>query len=84
MNFRATVPYASLHPFVTGTGHTTPHSVLPYYHQHAGYQAYSDQYGQYGMHEADPMSSSSDDLEGFARDFKQRRIKLGYTQVSMK
>ena len=25
---------------------------------------------------------SSDDLEGFARDFKQRRIKLGYTQVN--
>ena len=56
--------------------------MLPYYHQHAGYQAYSDQYGQYGMHEADPMNSSSDDLEGFARDFKQRRIKLGYTQVT--
>ena len=26
---------------------------------------------------------SSDDLEGFARDFKQRRIKLGYTQVKI-
>merc|ERR1719373_1554542 len=35
------------------------------------------------MHEADPMASSSDDLEGFARDFKQRRIKLGYTQADV-
>ena len=29
----------------------------------------------------DRIQKTSDDLEGFARDFKQRRIKLGYTQV---
>ena len=29
----------------------------------------------------DRIKKTSDDLEGFARDFKQRRIKLGYTQV---
>lgn len=75
------LPYTALHPFGTAAGHTTPHSVLPYY-QHQ-YQ-YGDQYGQYGMHPDEHMpTSSSDDLEGFARDFKQRRIKLGYTQADV-
>merc|ERR1711990_323623 len=36
-----------------------------------------------GMHPDDHVTSSSDDLEGFARDFKQRRIKLGYTQADV-
>lgn len=73
---------SALHPFGSAAGHATPHSVLPYYHQQ--YQ-YGDQYGQYTMHPEDHMqpSSSSDDLEGFARDFKQRRIKLGYTQADV-
>ena len=35
-----------------------------------------------GRHDLWTRIKSSDDLEGFARDFKQRRIKLGYTQVS--
>lgn len=75
------LPYTALHPFASGS-HATPHSVLPYY-QHQ-YQ-YGDQYGQYGMHPEEHISSrsSSDDLEGFARDFKQRRIKLGYTQADV-
>lgn len=76
------LPYTALHPFGTAAGHTAAHhSVLPYY-QHQ-YQ-YGDQYGQYGMHHDEHMpTSSSDDLEGFARDFKQRRIKLGYTQADV-
>jgi len=68
---------SALHPaFGTTAGHTS----LPYYQQ--AYQ-YGDQYGQYGMHPDDHVTSSSDDLEGFARDFKQRRIKLGYTQADV-
>ncbi|CBY08560.1 unnamed protein product [Oikopleura dioica] len=80
----ATDPHSflsSLHPF--GPGHPGTHpSVLPYYQQH--YQ-YADQYAQYGVHPEDHMTSpkTSDDLEGFARDFKQRRIKLGYTQADV-
>ncbi|CAG5076885.1 Oidioi.mRNA.OKI2018_I69.PAR.g8578.t1.cds [Oikopleura dioica] len=80
----ATDPHSflsSLHPF--GPGHPGTHpSVLPYYQQHA-YQ-YADQYAQYGVHPEDHMTNpTSDDLEGFARDFKQRRIKLGYTQADV-
>merc|ERR1712018_212659 len=29
----------------------------------------------------DPMQPTSDDLESFAKQFKQRRIKLGFTQA---
>merc|ERR1711990_250205 len=36
-----------------------------------------------GMHPDDHVTSSSDDLERFARGFKQKRIKLGYTQADV-
>lgn len=71
---------SALHPAfgaAAAAGHSS-HS-LPYYQQ--AYQ-YGDQYAQYGMHPDDHVTSS-DDLEGFARDFKQRRIKLGYTQADV-
>lgn len=31
----------------------------------------------------DEQQPTSDDLERFARDFKQKRIKLGYTQADV-
>lgn len=36
-----------------------------------------------GMSGDDADSTSSDDLEAFAKQFKQRRIKLGYTQADV-
>jgi hypothetical protein len=36
-----------------------------------------------GAHGGDDESTTSDDLEAFAKTFKARRIKLGYTQADV-
>ncbi len=47
----------------------------------------NDPYGEHQHHHGDPASDedapSSDDLESFAKQFKQRRIKLGFTQADV-
>lgn len=68
----------AIHPY--GTNCSTGQPALNYYPQYS----YSEPYGHYGINsEPHHQTSSSDDLESFARDFKQRRIKLGYTQADV-
>lgn len=64
---------------------------FPYYHNTPlGFNAannflpFQNQLGPMNFNfNADPNQPSSDDLENFARLFKQKRIKLGYTQADV-
>uniref|UniRef100_A0A3B3CFL5 POU domain protein n=1 Tax=Oryzias melastigma TaxID=30732 RepID=A0A3B3CFL5_ORYME len=48
------------------------HQSLSHHHQHGGHQDQSDE-----------DTPTSDELEQFAKQFKQRRIKLGFTQADV-
>ncbi|KAM3861419.1 POU domain, class 3, transcription factor 2a [Diretmus argenteus] len=62
-------PHLSEH----GGGPGAHQQSLSHHHQHGGHQA--DQ--------SDEDQPTSDDLEQFAKQFKQRRIKLGFTQADV-
>uniref|UniRef100_A0A668AAH7 POU domain protein n=1 Tax=Myripristis murdjan TaxID=586833 RepID=A0A668AAH7_9TELE len=62
-------PHLSEH----GGGPGAHQQSLSHHHQHGGHQA--DQ--------SDEDTPTSDDLEQFAKQFKQRRIKLGFTQADV-
>uniref|UniRef100_A0A3B4EHH9 POU domain protein n=1 Tax=Pygocentrus nattereri TaxID=42514 RepID=A0A3B4EHH9_PYGNA len=64
-----------------------------HHHQHEDHQHAHHALQQHQQHQLEPTSGSggvsdedvptSDDLEQFARQFKQRRIKLGFTQADV-
>jgi len=57
--------------------HQLPHLVGREPHELMGAQ------GEHGPQEIEEEPPSSDDLEVFAKQFKQRRIKLGFTQADV-
>ncbi|KAG7249062.1 hypothetical protein CRUP_031732 [Coryphaenoides rupestris] len=66
--------------------HHHPHHQHPHAQQHHQQQQQQQQHAHHlSSHEAhsDEDAPTSDDLEQFAKQFKQRRIKLGFTQADV-
>ncbi|XP_062324503.1 POU domain, class 3, transcription factor 2a [Osmerus eperlanus] len=61
------------------------HSHSPHLSEHGGGHQQSLAHHQHGGHadHSDEDTPTSDDLEQFAKQFKQRRIKLGFTQADV-
>lgn len=65
-----------------------PHQHLDHHHSHGnhhlhGHGAHSGAGSDLGGDPSEEENPTSDDLEAFAKQFKQRRIKLGFTQADV-
>jgi len=72
-----------LHPAMRGHDSSSLSSALSDHHERSVLSSHSDHSRHPGDGSGEEEAPSSDDLEQFAKQFKQRRIKLGFTQADV-